>query len=159
MPRSSLDGLAQRLRDRVAGAVADLEQALARRAAAAREPVAAVLARELDAELLEPVDRVGRLGGEDLDEPQVGGLVRARPDVLGVLLGRVVLAERGLDAALRLRRVARLERALRRERDARAGALGRDGRGEAGGPAADHEHVEGRERSQAEILPGLIAKD
>ena len=46
----------QRLRDRVAGSVADLEQALPRRAAAAREPVAAVLARELDALLLEPVN-------------------------------------------------------------------------------------------------------
>jgi hypothetical protein len=41
----------------VAGAVADLEQALLRRAAALGEPVAAVLAGELDAELLEPVDR------------------------------------------------------------------------------------------------------
>ena len=58
----------KRLRDRVAGAVADLEQALARRAAAAREPVAAVLARELDAELLEPVDRGRRLRREHRDE-------------------------------------------------------------------------------------------
>jgi len=49
------DGLTQRLRDRVSRAVADLEQPLASRAAAAGEPVAAVLARELDAELLEPV--------------------------------------------------------------------------------------------------------
>ena len=39
----------------------------------------------------------------------------------GVLLGRVVGADRGLDAALRLRGVARLDRALRREADARAG--------------------------------------
>ena len=37
--------------------VADLEQALLRRAAALGEPVAAVVAGELDAELLEPVDR------------------------------------------------------------------------------------------------------
>ena len=107
-----LERLAQRLRDRVAGAVADLQQALARRAAAAREPVAAVLARELDAALLEPVDRAGRLARQDLDEPPVGGLVRALPDVLGVLLRRVVVAERGLDPALRLRRVAGLQRAL-----------------------------------------------
>ena len=64
----SLDRVAQRLRDRVPCAVADLEQPLARRAAAAREPVAAVLARELHAELLEPVDRRRRLGGEHLDE-------------------------------------------------------------------------------------------
>ena len=56
-------------------AVTDLQQALARRAAAAREAIAAVLARELDAELLEPVDRGRRLAGEDLDELPVGGLV------------------------------------------------------------------------------------
>ena len=56
-------------------AVADLQQALARRAAAAREAIAAVLARELDAELLEPVDCGRRLAGEDLDELPVGGLV------------------------------------------------------------------------------------
>ena len=84
-------------RDRVARPVADLEQALPRRAAAAGEPVAAVLAGELDAELLEPVDRARRLGGEDLDESAVGGLVTRSPDVLGVLLRRVVVADRGLD--------------------------------------------------------------
>ena len=54
---AGLVGLAQRLRDRVPGAVADLEQPLARGAAAAGEAVAAVLARERAAELLEPVDR------------------------------------------------------------------------------------------------------
>ena len=40
MRASAADGLAQRRRDRVPGAVADLQQPLARRAAAAREPVA-----------------------------------------------------------------------------------------------------------------------
>ena len=139
----SLERLAQSLRDRVAGAVADLQQALARRAAAAGEAVAAVLARELDAELLEPVDRGRRFGGEDLDQPPVGGLVGRLPDVLRVLLGRVVVTERRLDAALRLGRVAGLQRAFRRQRDACACALGRDGGGEARGAAADHEHVEG----------------
>src|SRR5579859_1755228 len=137
-----LPRLAQPLGDRVAGAVADLEQTLARRAAAAGEAVAAVLPRELDAELLEPVDRRRRLRREDLDELHVRRLVRARPDVLRVLLGGVVLAEGGLDAALRLRGVAGLDRALRRERDAGSGLLGGDRGGEAGGPAADHEHVE-----------------
>ena len=77
MPVPRLPGLAQALRDRVAGAVADLEQALARRAAAAGEAVAAVLARELDAELLEPVDRARRLAGEHLDEAR-GRRSRAR---------------------------------------------------------------------------------
>ena len=139
---AGLDGVAERSGDRVARAVADLEQALARCAAAAGEAIAAVLPRELDAELLEPVDRRGRLGGEDLDERAVGRLVRAAPDVLGVQLGRVVLADGGLDAALRLRRVAGLDAALRRERNARTGPLGGDSGGEAGGPAAEHEHVE-----------------
>ena len=56
-------------------AVAYLQQSLARRSAAAREAIAAVLARELDAQLLEPVDRGRRLPGENLDELPVGGLV------------------------------------------------------------------------------------
>ena len=141
---AGLERLAQGLRDRVAGAVADLEQPLPRGAAAACEAVTAVLPRELDAELLEPVDRRRRLGGQHRDELAVRGLVARLPDVLGVLLRRVVLAESRLDAALRLRGVARLQRALRRDRDPRAGALRGNGRGEAGGAAADHEHVEGR---------------
>src|SRR5438093_8958512 len=54
-------GLAQALRDRVPGPVAHLQQPLRRRAAATGEPVAAVLPRELDPELLEPVDGSRRL--------------------------------------------------------------------------------------------------
>src|SRR5205823_7274505 len=125
----ALDRVAQRLRDRVPRAVADLEQPLARRAPATGEAVAPVFARELDPELLEPVDGRRRLRSEDLDELHVRGLVRALPDVLRVLLGRVVLAKGGLDAALRLRGVAGLERALRRDRDTRARLLGGDGGG------------------------------
>jgi len=53
---------------------------------AARQAVAAVLVRELDAVLLEPVDRARSLAGEHLDEVPVGRLVGALPDVLGVLL-------------------------------------------------------------------------
>jgi len=146
-------GLAQRSGDCVAGAVADLQEALAGRAAAAGEPVAAVLAGELHAELLEPVDRGRRLGGEDLDELPVGGLVRGLPDVIGVLLRGVVLAEGRLDAALRLGRVAGLQRALGGDRDPRAGAVGRHGRGQPGGAAADHEHVEGGLRHDRQTLP------
>jgi hypothetical protein len=59
----------------MAGAIADLEQSFARSAAALCEPVAAVLARELNAELFEPVDRTRRLTCQHLDEPAVGGLV------------------------------------------------------------------------------------
>src|SRR5205807_2902009 len=87
---AGLPGLAQRLGDRVAGAVADLQQAAARSPAAAREPVAAIFARELDSELLEPVDRRRRLARQQADQPPVGGLVRALPDVGAVLIRRVV---------------------------------------------------------------------
>ncbi len=126
------------------GSVPDLKESLGARAAALGEAVAAVgVARELDAELLEPVDRGLRVAGQDVDQAPVGGVVRRAEDVVGVLLGRVVGAEARLDAALRLRGVVRLQRALGRERDACAGALGGDGGGEPGGSAADHEHVEG----------------
>src|SRR5262245_13283611 len=67
----AFDRLAKRLRDRVAGAVAHVQQALPARAAAARNTVAAVLAGELDTDLLEPANGLGRLGGEDLDEAHV----------------------------------------------------------------------------------------
>src|SRR5712691_5244249 len=114
----------------MAGAIADLEQSLAGGAAALREPVAAVLGRELNPELFEPVDRARRLTRQHLDEPPVGGLVRALPDILGMLFRRVVVAEGGLDTALRLRRVAGLQRPLGGEGDAGARAVRRDGRGE-----------------------------
>src|SRR2546428_407513 len=110
----------------MAGPVADLEQPFARRAAAAGEAVAAGLARELDAELFEPVDRRRSLGREDLDELAVGGFVGGLPDVLRVLLGRVVVGEGRLDAPLRLRRVAGLERTLRRHGDSDPGSSGGD---------------------------------
>ena len=70
----------------MAGAVADLQQPLGARAAALGEAVAAVLARELDTELLEPADRGRALGGEHLDEAPVGRLVAGLPDVGRVLL-------------------------------------------------------------------------
>ena len=123
-------------------AVAHLQEALPRGAPAARESVAPVLARELDPELLEPVDRARRLACQNLDELAVRGFVRALPDIFGVLCGRVVLAESGLNPALGLGRVAGLEGAFRDERDACSLALGGDGRGQSGGSAPDHEHVE-----------------
>src|SRR4051794_2543519 len=120
----------------MAGPVADLQQPLARGAAASREPVAAVLARELDAELFEPVDRARSFRREHLDEAPVGGLVGALPDVLGVLLRRVVVAEGSLNAALGLRRVAGLQRALGGEGDAGTGPMRRNRRGQTGGAAS-----------------------
>jgi hypothetical protein len=101
------------------------------------------MAGELDAVLLEPVDRRRGLGGEDADEVAVGGPVRAPPDVLGVDLRGVVLGERRLDAALGLGRVTRLDGALRGQSDARTGALGCNARREPGRAAPDHEHVDG----------------
>src|SRR5439155_3397537 len=141
-PAARLPCLAQGGRDRVTGAIADLQQPLPARAAAARQPVTPVVPRELDAELLEPVDGALRLARQHLDELPVGGLVRTLPDVHGVDLRRVVLAERRLDPALRLRRVAGLQRSLRGQRDPRLGAFSGDCGGEPGGPATDHEHVE-----------------
>src|SRR5207245_2908788 len=64
-----LERLSKALRDRVPRAVAHLQQALPRGAAAPRETVAPVLAGEPDAELLEPVDHGRRLGRQHLDEP------------------------------------------------------------------------------------------
>ena len=62
--------------DRMTRAVADLKEALGARAAAAGKAIAAVrVARELDAELLEPVDRRLRVPGERLDQRALGSLV------------------------------------------------------------------------------------
>ena len=115
----------------------------ARRAAAAGEPVAAVLARERDAELLEPVDRTParRRSAPRRAACRPSRASSARRPRRAARASRPA-PNGGLDPALRLRRVARLERALRRERRARAGPLGRHGGREPGGAAADHEHVE-----------------
>ena len=148
-----LEGLSKGARDRKSGPVANLEQASAARSAAARETVAAVLARELDAVLLEPVDRVRRLGRQDADQVAVGGLVRAPPDVLRVKVGRVVVAESCLDASLGFGRIAGLESALGRKGDAGAGPFGRDGGRKPGGTAPDYEHVEMSGGGHGRILP------
>ncbi len=124
--------------------VADLQQAFPSCAAAAGKAVAAIRARELDAERLEPANRAGGLAREHLDQLGIRRLVGGGEHVGGVLLGRIVVTERGLDAALGLRRVVGLQRALGGERNPGAGPLGRDGGSEPGGAAADHEHVEYR---------------
>jgi hypothetical protein len=139
----ALHGLPERARDREAGSISDLEEALPARAPAPGEPVATVRTGELDALLFEPVDRRGRLRGEHADEVEVGRLVRAPPHVLGVDLRGVVLAEGGLDAALGLRRVARLNGALGGQGHTRARSRRRDRSREPRGAAADHEHVDG----------------
>src|SRR5262249_49081620 len=144
------------------GRCPDVERPPPGRAAATGEAVAPVLVRELDAELLEPGDRVARLAREHLHETAVGSLVGAAPDVLRMLLGRVVVAEGGLDPTLRLGRVARLQRALRDQAHARARATGGHGRGEAGSSAAHNEDVGGRgthrlpESTRAVLMPHII---
>jgi hypothetical protein len=150
---SGFERLAQRFGEREPGSVADLEQSLPARAAAAGQPIAAVLARERDAELLEPVNRVRGLARQDVDEAAVGGLVRRAPNVLGVVLRRVVGPESGLDPTLRLRRVARLDGGLRREGDARAGALGGHCGRETRRSAPNHEHVERHRRGHGGTIP------
>ena len=118
----------------------------ARRAAAAREPVAAVLARELDAELLEPVDRGGRLARS---APRRAGGRRSR--------ARSGRCPRRAARASRRRRTRpgcrpapsrSCSPAASPSSRARRGrrALGGNGGGEARGPAADHEHVEASPR-------------
>ena len=83
----------------------------------------------------------------------VGRLVRRLPDVLRVLLGRVVVAEGRLDTALGLRRVARLNRILGDEPDACSGPIGGHRGGKARGPAPDHEHVEFEGRGHGSTIP------
>ncbi len=74
-PSEASNSLPERRRDRMPRPVAHLEETLAGRAAAAGEPVAAVLARERDSELLEPGNRRRRLGRQHLDQSLVGRLV------------------------------------------------------------------------------------
>jgi hypothetical protein len=125
----------------VPGAVAHLEQPPPRCAAAAGEPVAIALAREGDAQLLEPGDRARRLVGEDARQRRVGGVVRGRDDVGRVLLGRVVVAHGGLDPALCLGGVAGRLGALGDVQDAGARAARRPGRREPRSARTDHEHI------------------
>src|SRR5262249_26588687 len=62
--RPSSNHTAQALRDRIPRAVAALQQTFSRRPPALGEPIATVLSRKLDAELLEPVDRSRCLPGQ-----------------------------------------------------------------------------------------------
>src|SRR5918995_1837592 len=71
----SLEFLAQRSGDRKAGAVTDLQKTPSACPTTTREPVAPVVACELDAVLLQPVNGPRRLAREDLDEAQIGGLM------------------------------------------------------------------------------------
>ena len=115
--------------------ITDLQKTFPARAAAAREPVRRIMtvtagARKGHPVLLEPCDRGLRLARQDVDEPHIGRLVRALPDVLGVEVGGVVVADGRLDTTLRLGRVAGLERALRHEPDARPGPFRGERRGQ-----------------------------
>src|SRR5262249_27728130 len=100
-----------------------------------------------------------RLAGQDLDEPPVGRLVRGAPDVLRMELGRVVGGERGLDPALRLGRVAGLERSFRRQDHTCARALCRERGRETRGPAPDNEDVESHERGFYRLMPAIMKRN
>ena len=147
VPAAALEGLAQRLRDRVPGAVADLEQPVPRGAAAAGEPVAAVRARERDAVLLEPVDRARRVAGQRLAPAPCP---RSRASCARRRLACGPASRPAPSAAwmppCAFEELFGLQRRLRRDGHARARPLRGHGGGEAGGPAADHEHVECRGR-------------
>ena len=148
-----LERLAQRLRDRVARPVADLEQPLARGAAAAREAIAAVLPRERAAQLLEPVDRRRRLAREHLDERRLRGLVGGAHHVLGVELGESSSPNAAWIPPCAFDELFACRVVFVATRDTRARALRRDGGGEARGAAADHEHVDEGAFATRGILP------
>ena len=87
-------------------------------AVAALEPEPLV---ELDAELDEVADACGRLHRQRVDGARAAEPTPARTRVLRVQLGRVVVSDRGRDAALGERAGRREERALRDEQDVRVG--------------------------------------
>ena len=140
---AGLVGVAERLRDRVPGAVADLEQPLARGAAAARKPVAAVLARERAAELLQPVDRGLRVAGRGVSTSR-GFAVSCDERITSSACssGESSSPKAAWIPPWAFDGVVGLDRALGRERDPGSCPLGGDGSREPGGAAADHEHVE-----------------
>ena len=115
----------------------------ARRAAAAGEAVAAVLARERDAELLEPVDRGRRLARE---RPRRGAGRRSRASSsrrpAACCSGESSSPKAAWMPPCALAELQAWSEPFVASADAGAGALGRDRGGQAGGAAADHEHVE-----------------
>jgi hypothetical protein len=131
----------QRLGDGVAGAVADLQQPRHTGPTAAGEPVAALVAREFDADGLEPADRLRCLGGQHRDELGVGGAVRRGEDILRVPLGRILRVNCRLDTAVGHARVAGRARSLGHQGHLGARAGGRPRGCQTGAATADHEHV------------------
>ena len=138
-----LPGLAQALRDRVAGAVADLEQPLARSRRRSGRGGSRRCSRvnstpssssQWIARGASPVSTsTSRRSAVSCEERQTSSACCSGESSSPNAAWMPPCAFDG---------VVRLQRALGRERDARAGALGGDGGGEAGGAAADHEHVE-----------------
>ena len=111
---------------------------------AALEPerqLAVGLAVELDPALLELSHLAGRLADEDLDHRGAAGPAPGADRVLGVELGRVVVAERRGEPALGPVARALGERLARDERDARTSLGGGQRRMQTGRPAPHNDYV------------------
>lgn len=116
-------------------------------------PVVAALAAELDVARVvgvevgaggdQPPDRVGALGDEDPYGLLVAQARAGHEGVLEVLFGCVALAEGGGDAALRPARGAVVQPGLGDHDGGETGGLAAQGRGQAGHPGADDDHVRG----------------
>jgi hypothetical protein len=105
---------------------------------AALEPEVVV---ELDTELEEVANPGRRLSGERRDRARARQAATREQRVLRVELGRVVVADRSCDAALRERARRREQRALRDESDSRVGCSAERGE-ETGDASTDDQEVD-----------------
>jgi hypothetical protein len=98
------------------------------------------LTRERHPEFDQPADRLGRVGDREADRVRVAQPGASLEGVLDVCADRVAAVDDRGDSALGIARGALVERALGEHRD--VGGVGElQGRGQAGGSAADHQHV------------------
>ena len=131
--------LVEHVHDRLAGDVGDVVGARRGGAAeGARAEVAALVAVEGDAQVLEVDDLLRRLAAHDLDRVLVAEVVGALDRVEGVRLPRVVRVERRVDPALRGVRVRADRVDLRDDPDAHAGLGGGERGALAGEAGSDH---------------------
>ena len=135
--------LVEHLHHHVAGAVVHVEAAgLAVGAKFAPVEFAVGAAVEGCAHALQPHHRVGRLLGKGLDDSRVAQSVAGLKNIAGVSLGRIVLAQRGVDPALGQAGVGSKRMDLGEQRDLDASLLGGDCRAQSGRPGANHQNIE-----------------